>query len=89
VFVDVFLVNAYGRRKLEGPRVVVSHRMAANGLAIGRSRAIARVSNARRAVASANAVWCGAGLLVAGDGYACQAGELGRYFGCRLAQATA
>jgi hypothetical protein len=36
VLVDLCLVNAYHRRKLEGARVVPSHRMAANGVAIGR-----------------------------------------------------
>jgi hypothetical protein len=30
VFVDLCLMNAYRRRKLEGARVVASHRMAAN-----------------------------------------------------------
>ena len=30
MFVDLFLVNAYRRRKLEGARLVVSRRMAAN-----------------------------------------------------------
>jgi hypothetical protein len=34
VFVDLFLVNAYRQRKLEGARVVVSRRMAANGMAV-------------------------------------------------------
>jgi len=47
VFVDpvnLCLVNAYRRRKLEGARVVVSRRMAANGKAVGCGRAIAWVS---------------------------------------------
>ena len=44
VFVDLFLVNAYRRRKLEGARVVVSHRVAANGVAVRCGRAIASVS---------------------------------------------
>jgi hypothetical protein len=62
---DLFLVNAYGRRKLEGVRVVVSLRMAANGMAVGGGRAIAWVYIARGAVADANAE-CRAGLLPAG-----------------------
>ena len=44
---DLFLVNAYRRRKLEGARVVVSRRMAANGMAVGCGRAIAWVSIVR------------------------------------------
>jgi hypothetical protein len=35
VFVNLCLVNAYGRRKLESARVVVSCRMAANGMTVG------------------------------------------------------
>ena len=65
--VDLCLVHAYRRRKLEGARVVVPRMMAANGAAIGYGRAIAWVSIAGRAVTYANAA-CGAGLLVAGDG---------------------
>jgi hypothetical protein len=34
VFVNLFLVNAYRRRKLEGAHVIVSHRSAENGLAV-------------------------------------------------------
>ena len=34
MFVDLFLVNAYRRRKLEGAHVIVSHRLAENGLAV-------------------------------------------------------
>jgi hypothetical protein len=41
VFVDLCLLNADRRRKLEGARVVASHRMAPNGVAIGCDRAIA------------------------------------------------
>ncbi len=62
---DLVLVNAYRRRKLEGARVVVSRRMAANGRAVGCGRAIAWVSIARGAVTDANAA-CRAGLLPAG-----------------------
>ena len=55
MFVDLCLVNVYRRRKLEGARVVVSGRMAANRVAVRCGRAIARVSVACRAVAYANA----------------------------------
>ena len=34
MFVNLFLVNAYRRRKLEGAHVIVSHRLAENGLAV-------------------------------------------------------
>jgi divalent metal cation (Fe/Co/Zn/Cd) transporter len=34
VFADLCLVNAYRRRQLEGARVVVSHRMATDGVAV-------------------------------------------------------
>ena len=44
MFADLFLVNAYRRRKLKSARVVVSRRMAADGLAVGCSRAVAEVS---------------------------------------------
>jgi hypothetical protein len=47
VFMDLFLVNTHRRRILEGARVVVSHRMAASGVAVRSGRAIARVSIAR------------------------------------------
>jgi len=66
---DLCLVNVYRRRKLEGIGVVVSCRMAANGVEIGCGRAIAQASITRSAAAYANAA-CGAGLLVAGDGCA-------------------
>ncbi len=85
MFVGLCLVNAYRRRKLEGARVVLPAGMAANGVAVGSCQAIAWVSIARRAVTYANAAY-GAGLLIAGDGCARQAGELGRHFGCRFAQ---
>lgn len=39
--VDLCLVNAYRRRKLEGALVVAFERMAANGVAIGCGKAIA------------------------------------------------
>jgi hypothetical protein len=41
VFVELSLVNAYRRRKLEGARVVASPWMAANGVAIECDGAIA------------------------------------------------
>ena len=44
VFADLFLVDAYPRRKLEGAHIVVSRRMAANGVAVRCGRAIAWVS---------------------------------------------
>src|SRR5215470_3463384 len=81
-------MNAYRRRKLERAGVVVSHRMAANGLAVTCGCTIAWVSLARRYVAYATAA-CGAGLFVAGDGRARQTGKLERYFGCRFAQTPA
>jgi hypothetical protein len=34
VFVNPFLVNAYRRKKPEGAHVIVSHRLAENGLAV-------------------------------------------------------
>jgi hypothetical protein len=44
VFVDLCLMNVYRRRKLGGAGVVASHKMAANGVAIGCDRAIAGFS---------------------------------------------
>ena len=43
MFVNLCLVNAYRRRELESTRFIVSRRMAANGVAVGCGRAIARV----------------------------------------------
>ena len=53
-------MNADRRRKLESARVVVSRGMAANGVAVGCSRATAWVSIPRCAIAHATA-GCGAG----------------------------
>jgi hypothetical protein len=41
VFADLFLVDGYPRRKLEGARVFLSRRMAAHGVAVRCGRAIA------------------------------------------------